>query len=808
MAKALPSFQLHIEPTISQYQTFAAKTQTSKKTPKNEPRIQNQNSRSRRKSVNLRELRSYENSVSSTRKLLALVNAGSLENALHMFDTMIKSSTFVWNVIIRGLVDSGLFEKAIEFYLRMQFEGIKPDKFTFPFVIKACAGVFCLNAGRNVHSIIIKLGLNLDIYICNALIIMYAKVGCIEDSEKIFERMLIRDIVSWNSMISGYVSSGNGWESLMCFRRMQKLGVEIDRFSYISAFNACALEGCLLNGKEIFSHVLKNGVELDSMIQSSIIDMFGKSGEVDYAERFCNGISHKNVVVWNAMIGAYALNEKSFESFSCLEKMQDVDNLVPDTVTLINLLPSCSKLGALLQSKAIHGYAIRKGYLLSHLVLETALIDMYGKCGSIDFGERVFFHMKKRNLVSWNAMIAAYVQNSMDKEAIETFQKLQYETYYVPDEMTFASILSAYAGIALPKEGKQIHCHISKSGFSSGTFISNAMINMYAKCGDLDSARRIFDNVLCEGKDVISWNTIIMAYAIHGFGEYCFGLFSDMKNEGYEPNESTFVSILSACSIAGIFEQGWNYFDLMKNYYGLDPEIEHYGCMLDLLGRVGDFEKAKIFIEEMPLAPTHRIWGSLLSASRHHKNIEMAEVAAEGIFSLNNDNAGCYVLLSNMYAEVGRWEDVERVRLLMKKRGLVRIKECSIIECNGKTHKFRNYEKSENGIEFVYDVHGVVSRSIGEDLYFCGDTKFKVASLLKTRENSPMWHSVRLAICFGLIRTSIGEPLIIRKNVRICDDCHSAAKKISLVTGREIFIGDSKMYHCFKDGRCSCGDYW
>ncbi|GFP89073.1 pentatricopeptide repeat-containing protein at4g35130 chloroplastic [Phtheirospermum japonicum] len=779
MAKALLNFHLHIEPTTSQYPISPEKTKASRKPQNHEPRIKHHNSSSSTTFIYKRKIQKFKDSISSVKRLLSYVNSGSLEPALQLFETMTKPNTFVWNVLIRGLVDSGMFEEAIEFYYRMQIEGIKADNFTFPFIIKACSGVFRLKEGQNVHSTIIKLGFDVDIYICNALIMMYAKGGCIEDAEKIFGCMSVRDLVSWNSMISGYVSSGDGLSSLIFLQKMQKSGLKPDRFSYISALGACALERYLLTGKEIFCQVLRNRLELDSMIQSSVIDMFGKCGEVDYAENFFNGMAKKNIVVWNAMIGAYTLNDKSLESFAYL-----------------------------LQGKAIHGHAIRKGYL-RHLVLETALVDMYGKCRSLKLAECVFFRMKEKNLVSWNAMISAYVQNLKNIKAIVTFRNLQ-SGPCVPDEMTFTSVLAAYAEIALPNEGKQIHCHITKSGYSLGTFVSNVLIHMYAKCGDLESARKVFNRMLF--KDVVSWNTIIMGYAIHGLGSYCLNLFGDMINEGYKPNESTFVSILSACSISGFVDQGWKYFDLMKSDYGLDPGIEHYGCMLDLLGREGNLDGAKSFIEKMPLKPTARIWGSLLVASRHHKNIEIAEMAATKIFSLDNDNnynnIGCYVLLSNMYAEFGRWDDVERVRSLMKKRGLVKTTGFSMVECNGKAYKFSNYDKLQKESNVIYNVLDILSRKIGEDGYSCGVTKFRPSDFMKTRFSSPMCHSVRLAICFGLIGTSVGEPVVIRKNVRICEDCHSAAKRVSRVTEREIVVGDSKMYHRFKDGQCSCGDYW
>lgn len=723
-----------------------------------------------------------------------------------MFDKMSKSGTFVWNVMIRGLVDSGLFQEAIELYYRMRFEGIEADNFTFPFVIKACAGVLGLKEGKNVHSMVIKLGFDADIYICNALIVMYAKAGCVEDSEKVFERMRVRDLVSWNSMVSGYVLVGDGWRSLMCFKKMQRVGAGLDRIGCISALSACVLEGRLLSGKEILCQVLRKGLDLDPMIQSSVIDMFGKCGEVDYSERFCDRIAEKNVVVWNSMIGAYAVNDKPFKSFACVEMMQDGNNYVaPDTVTLINLLPSCSNLRSLLQGKAIHGYAFRKGYLC-HLVLETALVDMYGKCGSLVLAERVFFRMKVRNLVSWNAMIAACVQNSKEREAIEMFKDLQLEPY-VPDEMTFASILAAYAEISLPKEGKQIHALICKLGISLDVYVANALIHMYSKCGDLEAAREVFDRL--EFKDLVSWNTIILAYAIHGFGAYCFRLFSDMRNEGHEPSGSTFVSLLSACSIAGLVDEGWEFFDSMKRDYGVDPSIEHYGCVLDLLGRGGNLERAKRLIEEMPLEPTSRIWGSLLAASRHHRDITVAEMAANHILSIDSDNTGCYVLLANMYAEVGRWEDVERVRTLMKKRGLKMTSSCSILEHNGRTYNFKNHDKSHAESYTVYEVLDILSRKIGEsDMCSSSVCKFKPIESLKARGKSPMFHSVRLATCFGLIKKTIGETVLIRKNVRLCEECHSATKKISLVTRREIVVGDPKIFHHFKDGICSCGDYW
>uniref|UniRef100_A0A2N9HIK2 DYW domain-containing protein n=1 Tax=Fagus sylvatica TaxID=28930 RepID=A0A2N9HIK2_FAGSY len=744
------------------------------------------------------------NTRSLTRALCYFADSGCMENALYLFEKMIHMDTYIWNVMIRGFTNNGLFREAVDFYCRMGFEGVRGDNFTYPFVIKACTGLLSLMEGKKVHAKLFKIGLDLDVYVCNSLIAMYAKMGLIEFAERVFGEMPVRDLVSWNSMISGYVAVGDSWSSLMYFYEMQALGMNPDRFSMISALGACSLEYCLQGGKEIHCQVLKCGFELDIMVQTSIIDMYGKCGRMDYAEMLFDRISPRNVVAWNAIIGGYTLNTYFLVSLACLRKMQDTDNLNPDIITLINVLPSCAQLQALLESKSVHGYAIRKG-LLPHPVLETALVDMYGECRKLNLAEHVFGQMTGKNLISWNAMLAAYVQNGRNNKALVLFRDI-WNQPFKPDAFTFASILPAYSESASLREGKQIHGFIMKSELGTNTFILNSIVYMYAKCGDIRTAQEVFDRMLY--RDVISWNTIIMAYAIHGFGRVSIQLFSEMIEKGFKPNESTFVSLLSSCSISGMVDEGWEYYNSMKRDYGIDPGIEHYGCMVDLIGRAGNLELAKRFIEEISLVPTARIWGSLLTASRNNGNIELAELAAGHILSLEHDNTGCYVLLSNMYAEAGRWRDVERIKCLMIKEGLEKTKGRSVVEINSRTCSFVNDDRSHAETNVIYDVLDIIMRKIGEDIFVHSLTKFRPLDLGKKRANSPQKHSVRLAISLGLISTTIGSPVLVRKNTRICEDCHSATKKISEITRREIIVGDSKVFHHFRDGHCSCRDYW
>ncbi|XP_047322369.1 pentatricopeptide repeat-containing protein At4g35130, chloroplastic [Impatiens glandulifera] len=739
------------------------------------------------------------------REFLSRVKSGTLADARQLFDNTNIAKTSLSNVSIKWLVNHQFFQEAIETYYLMQLEGIPPDNIAYVYVIKACTESFNLVQGEKVQASLIKSGLHFDIYICNSLVIMYAKLGRIDLAERLFDEMPIRDLVSWNSLISGYVLVGKVEDALLCHRKMQAAGMKPDKFTAISILGSCCFKQMLHYGKEIHCRVIRKGLESDLKVQTSLVDMYLKCGCINYAKKSFERVPHKNIVIWNAMIGGLALNRLPFESFTIFNKMQLENRFNLDQITTINLLLACGQLETLLPTKSIHGLSIRKNFL-PHLVLETSLVDVYGRCRKLDLAKSVFSSMNENNLVSWNSMIAACVNCGYYNEAINIFLGLLSNGSFNPDGVTVATILPAYAEIALPREGKQIHAYVSKlDPHQKNIIISNSLIYMYGKYGDLHNARRIFDEM--PTRDVISWNTMIMVYAIHGVGEYSVALFSKMQEEGNKPNASTFVSILSSCSIAGMVDRGWKYFDLMRNEFGIDPGVEHYGCMIDLLGRCRNLEKAmEIIINEMPMNPTAKIWGSLLKGSRHNKNLKIAEVAVENVCKLEHDNTGCYVLLSNMYEEAGRIGDAKRVKRLMKERGLKKTVGCSIVEIgDGRIHKFINSDKSHSRTFLIYEVLDILSRGFEEKDIVC---RFRPLEAKIEMSFNKKYHSLRLAICFGLIATPIGKEVFVRKNTRICECCHNVVKRFSEITRREIVVGDTNMFHHFRDGRCSCRDYW
>ncbi|KAI3499303.1 hypothetical protein L1887_35098 [Cichorium endivia] len=386
--------------------------------------------------------------------LISYVEQGSVEKALQLFDEMNKRSSFVWNLVIRALTNNGYFEEALDLYHQMCIEGVQPDKFTFPFVIKACGGCLDLVGGQKVHSNLFKVGLDSDLHVSNSLISMYAKVGHIRSAENVFDEMPVRDLVSWNSMINGYIFVNDGLTSLTFVSKMQQSNIQTDRFTLVSALNASSLLRSLPNGKQIHAIIIKTKFESNEMIQTSLLDMYAKCDGIHYAEKFFNMISPRHVAAWNAMIRGYNLNNQPLESFSCLTKMQE-NRINPDIISLINFLPSCSQLQSTFSGKTVHGYAIRMGFL-PHIVLETALIDMYGKCGNPNLSEIIFNRMDQRNLISRNTMIDAHVKNGQYQNALKIFHEIWYDGFK-PDATTITVILDAISDIAGLREGKQIH---------------------------------------------------------------------------------------------------------------------------------------------------------------------------------------------------------------------------------------------------------------------------------------------------------------------------------------------------------------
>ncbi|KAJ4802977.1 Pentatricopeptide repeat-containing protein [Rhynchospora pubera] len=425
--------------------------------------------------------------------ILSYAKSGNMEEARQLFDTAKNPDLFLWNTMIRGYTYAELYEEAIAFYHNMFGAGLIANHFTFPFVIKSCTYLAASKEGLKVHARLFKCGLDSDLFIGSSLITMYSAFGLINNAQKMFDEMPVKDLVSWNSMIDGYVLNREGRKALSCFKDLPgSLGKRHDCCGIMSALAACSLEASFKSGREIHGYMIRNDLEKDMKVVTSLLDMYCKCKDMSSAEKVFNRIPLKTVVTWNSLIGGYSLNEQHASAISCLKKML-CENREPGTVTMVKLLPACAAMESVSVGKMIHAYSIRKG-LLPHLYLETALTDMYGKCGKLRSAQLLFDRMFEKNLVSWSAMLAACVKNQEYRKAIDLFVKLLNESLE-PDLYTTCAIMPAYTELASLKDGKQIHSYAVRMGFSDNLVVSNSIIYLYARCGDLKSSREVFDRI-------------------------------------------------------------------------------------------------------------------------------------------------------------------------------------------------------------------------------------------------------------------------------------------------------------------------
>ncbi|KAJ0988471.1 hypothetical protein J5N97_006827 [Dioscorea zingiberensis] len=540
-----------------------------------------------------------------------------------------------------------------------------PPSLSLPFniLLNSCASLpslQCLHARIVIHGFSNHLALTTKLISLASLLshsICYAR--------KLFDTLPQPDSFAWNSLIRGYANLGPCNEVPLLYKEMHQRALSPDHFTFPFVVRSCAVLSALQEGKQAHCNVIKHGFDSNVYVQSSLITMYACGGEVWDSKIVFDGLEMRNIVAWTAMVAGYAQNgayEKALGAF----RWMVASRVQPNEVTLVSVLPACETIEYLNSGKSIHGMVIKSGFGL-YVPLVNALISMYGKCENADTARQLFEGVKLRSLVSWNTMIAVYEQSGSGGKAIKLFQRMLTEKMSF-DSVTLVSVISACTGLGALDIGRWVHELAKSKGLESDVRVSNALLDMYAKCGSLEYARNVFTGLT--SRDVVSWSTIIGAYAAHGRAEDVRGFFSQMKAEGVMPNSFTFTSVLAACSHSGLVEEGIMHFDSMRRDYGITPTIEHCACMVDLLGRAGQLNDALEFIRRMPVKPDSGTWGALLGACRIHGNVELAEFVAQEFFRLDPHNVTFYVLMSNIYTEAGRWEDAARLRKMMKKQHL------------------------------------------------------------------------------------------------------------------------------------------
>lgn len=724
-----------------------------------------------------------------------------LPKAQELFNEMPQRDLVTWNSLISGYSSNGYWLEALETYFQLRMLGLVPDLFTFSSVLQACGGLGEVDEGQMLHGFAEKIGIKKDVIVCNGLLSMYFKLDRLTESWRIFYEMVVKDTVTWNTMICGYSESGLYEESIRLFLEMVSQ-FEPDMLTITSVLRACSYIGDLKLGRYVHDYMVKNGYECDTMASNIIINMYAKCGDLLGSRRVFESMTTKDSVSWNSLMNGYIENGLYNEATELFRRMRM--NLQPDSVTFVTLLSNCTQLINLEWAKELHCDIIKQGYDFAQVV-GNALVDAYAKCGAMEDSLKQFENMEIRDIVTWNTIIAASGHSKDSNLGFRMVSRMRMEGL-MPDIPTLLSTLPLCSLLIAKRQGKEMHGCIFKLGFESNIPIGNALIEMYSNTGCLKNSVLVFDKM--KKRDVVTWTALISGYGMYGEGRKALKIFEEMKAAGVVPDHIVFVAIIYACSHSGLVEEGRACFNQMKKDYNIEPRLEHYACVVDLLSRSGLLAEAEEFIFSMPLQPDASIWGSLLSACRTIGDIEIAERVSERIFQLNSDDPGYYVLASNVYASLGKWDQVRMIRTSLKARGLKKDPGCSWVEVQNGVYYFGSGNQFFEQYKEVNKLLEVFLGLMAKEGYVA-DIKFVLHDIEKDEKMDMLCgHSERLAIAFALLNTEPGTPLQIMKNLRVCGDCHTVTKHISKIVKREILVRDANRFHLFKDGTCNCGDHW
>lgn len=580
---------------------------------------------------------------------------------------------------------------------------------------------------------------------------------------------------------------------------MQKHQIWADSVTYSELIKCCLARGAIQEAKLVHKHVFSNGYNPKTFLINTLMNVYAKFNLLNEAHELFDEMPERNVVSWTTMIAAFSnakMNDKAMEFLILMIR----NGIRPNMFTYSSVLGSCNGLPIL---KQIH-CSITKAGLESDVFVRSSLIDKYSKWGELQNALTTFNEMETSDLIVWNTIIGAFAQNNNGDEALNLFKRMK-KSGFMSDQATLTSVLSAVTGMALLELGRQVHVHVLKYN-NQDLILGNALLDMYCKCGSMEDARFEFTKMV--EKDVISWSTMINGLAQNGFSHEALKMFQTMEASGSKPNYITMVGILFACSHAGLVEKGRFYFEKMESIYGIKPGREHYGSMVDLLGRAGQLNEALKLIHTMEPGPDVVTWRTLLSACGMHRDTGLAAYAANRVLELDPEDSGTYSLLSNIYANTQRWEDVEKVRRTMRGKNVKKEPGCSWIEVNKEIHAFIVRDDSHPEIQKIMrEVNCYVKRL--REVGYVHDTSFVLQDVEGEQMEDPLLcHSEKLAIVYGLMVLVKGKTIRIRKNIRICGDCHLFAKLLAKMENRNIVIRDPIRYHHFQGGVCSCGDYW
>ncbi|CAD5170001.1 unnamed protein product [Musa acuminata subsp. malaccensis] len=633
--------------------------------------------------------------------------SGSFDLARKIFDSMSCPDVVSWNTILSGFASGA---EALEFAALMRRAGVPSDPVTFTMVLAFSADLQDLESGQQLHCLVLKSGFDSDIFVGNALITAYSRAACADEAKRAFDEMAVRDLVSWNSLICGLTQDGDcGTEAIEFFLMMvREEGVRPDRISLASVISACGHEGSVGYGCQVHGFATKLGVEDHASVSNVLMSMYYKHGDIVYAKRVFENMTERDVIAWTTMISIES--ENAIPLFNGMRQ----DGVQPNDVTFVALIFAVSDEHLMREGQMVHGVCFKTG-IAAEVNVSNSLITMYAKLKSMEEARRVFDGMHCRETVSWNALLSGFAQNGLREEALEVFSSLI--GHCQPNQYTFGSVLSAITAAQTVSltYGQGCHGRIIRLGLNTDAYVSGALIDMYAKRGSIDEAQRAFDETVV--KRLVGWTAIVSAHAKHGNYEEVMSLFEGMKHVGVRPDHVTFLAVLVACGCKGMVDEGRKVFDSMVQEHEMEPWAEHYACVVDMLGKAGRLDEAEEFLRLAPTPPGVSALQSLLGACRVHGNVDMGSRVAEALMELEPGESGAYVLMSNIYADMGDWENVAKMRRGMRQRGVRKEVGFSWVDAGIRDdsihmHKFSSGDRTHPWAEEIHSM----ARSLGSEM--------------------------------------------------------------------------------------------
>lgn len=636
----------------------------------------------------------HQNPTLSSKLIDNYANLGLFKQAQQVFYSCTNPNPTVYSSYISNLYKFDDFKKTLEVYQEMVKKCMYPDENAYFCVLNCCLELCDVKDWEKIHVHVIKLGFDcfdflnrfFDDDLCNACDVTVKMASGVE---------------FWNSLIFEACRRGEFEESFRVFERMKVEGIGPDSITIVNLLRASYDIMSLEVGKMVHCVVYVSNLTDDLAVNTALLTFYSKMGCLEVARLLFDRMPGKDCVVWNLMISAYSRNGCPVKSLKVLMAMVR-SGFRTDLFTALAAISSITELKSIERGKEMHAHVIRNG-LDYQVSVHNSFIDMYCKCGSLVSARKVFDLVTNKTVVSWSSIIKGFVSYEQFYDALSLFREMKMDGYKI-DFIIVINILPAFVSVGALEQVKYLYGYSMKCGLTSFPSVTTAFLASYAKCGCIEMAQKLFEEDEFTHKDVIAWNSMIGAYSYHGNWLQCFKMYSQLKLTNLKPDQVTFLSVLTACVNSGSVNEGWECFKEMTEKYGCQPKEEHYACMVDLLGRAGRINEALELINSMPFKPDARVWGPLLSACKLHADMKVAELAAERLITMEPKNAGNYILLSNIYAAAGKWDEVARMRVFLRDRGLKKTPGCSWLDINGKSHEFRVADQSHPQSHEIYTI--------------------------------------------------------------------------------------------------------